>query len=150
MLWATDPLPDHLRIRMRIVDANNSVLTTGRDVATLQHELRDRISAGFANLPHDLYNRSGITSWDFGDLPQHITLETQQGTLVGYPALIDETQSVALRVLPEQAAAQQAHAIGLRRLFMLRLAGELKYLGRSLARGRSWCGAIWAWCRCAR
>jgi ATP-dependent RNA helicase HrpA len=130
--WATDPLPDHLRIRLRVTDADNAPLATSRDVLALKHELRDRITAEFASLPHDVYNRDGITSWDFGELHEQIKLDTEQGTLVAYPALVDEKNSVALRVFPDKAAALRSHTAGLRRLLMLRLSGELRYLGDRL------------------
>jgi ATP-dependent helicase HrpA len=54
-------------------------------------------------------------------------------TLLGYPALLDEGPSVSLRVLDSQAAARAAMRGGLRRLFMIQVGEELKYLSRKLS-----------------
>jgi ATP-dependent helicase HrpA len=53
-------------------------------------------------------------------------------TLMGHPALVDEGASVSLRVLDSAAAARAAMRGGLRRLFMIQVAEELKYLSRKL------------------
>ncbi|MFG0257517.1 MAG: ATP-dependent RNA helicase HrpA [Phycisphaerales bacterium JB043] len=126
--WARDELPLHLRIRVRVVDGQSNTLGVGRDVASLQQELRERIDTGFASLDHDEFNRAGISSWDFDPLPESVPIETDTGTLVGYPALVDEGESAALRLFPERARSERAHREGVRRLCMLRMRGELSYI----------------------
>jgi ATP-dependent helicase HrpA len=55
--------------------------------------------------------------------------------VVGFPALVDEGESVALRVfdVPEKAAAQ--HRAGLRRLFALVLREQIKTIEKNLTAG---------------
>ena len=61
------------------------------------------------------------------------TFEGRAGglTVEGYPALVDEGSSVALRVLPDRGAAQAAHRLGVRRLLLLNTTAPWK---RVLAR----------------
>jgi ATP-dependent helicase HrpA len=66
-----------------------------------------------------------------GTVPE--TFEGQSGglTVQGYPALVDEGTSVALRVLPDRGAALAAHRLGVRRLLLLNTTAPWK---RVLAR----------------
>jgi ATP-dependent helicase HrpA len=130
--WARDTLPQHLLIRLRVTDADSKTLAVGRDVAELQRDLSDRIDTGFAALDHEEFNREGITSWDFGPLDRRVTIATETGTLVAYPALVDEGRSVALRLFPDEARASREHAGGVRRMCMIRMSGELSYIARTL------------------
>jgi ATP-dependent helicase HrpA len=130
--WDGVTLPDHLRMNFRVVDGEGEVLARGRDLAQLQEQLAGRASASFSGTDTDGFERTGLKRWDFGDLPEHVEV-TQQGVdLRGYPALVDEGDSVALRLLdsPERAAA--AHRQGLRRLLQLTLPQQARHLRRQL------------------
>jgi len=86
----------------------------------------------FAAMPPSEFHRDHVTRWDFGDLPEHVELRRQGLTLLGYPTLVDEGASAALRVLDSPVAARAAMRGGLRRLFMIQVGEELKYLSRKL------------------
>ncbi|MGB8433385.1 MAG: DUF3418 domain-containing protein, partial [Burkholderiales bacterium] len=53
-------------------------------------------------------------------------------TLVGYPALVDRGDSVSLELLGTSEAAAGEHRKGLRRLFMLQLREQARYLEKNL------------------
>ncbi len=63
--------------------------------------------------------RTGLTAWEVGVVPE--TFEGRAGGLavVGYPALVDEGRTVGLRVLPDRGSAEAAHRAGVRRLLLL-------------------------------
>ena len=76
--------------------------------------------------------RTGLTAWTVGDVPE--TFEGRSGglTVEGYPALVDEGTSVALRVLARPAVRREAaHRRGVRRLLLLNTTAPWK---RVLAR----------------
>jgi ATP-dependent helicase HrpA len=75
---------------------------------------------------------SGVTDWDFGALDEIMEIRDGGRTLVGYPALVDRGETVSLEVFDAPESAAVAHRKGLRRLFMLRLPEQAKYLERSL------------------
>jgi ATP-dependent helicase HrpA len=116
-------LPDYLRLRLRIVDDSGRTLAVGRDVGRLRKRLW---SDGFAHetisavyLDGELWNRGGLTSWSFGELPDEIHLPEQDCTLVGYPAVVDEQHSVALELVSSPELAKRVSGRGVRRLVVL-------------------------------
>lgn len=75
---------------------------------------------------------TGITRWSFGELPELMEISTGGQTAIGYPALVDEGDSVALRVFDSPDEARRIHRQGLLRLFMLQFREQLKYLEKNL------------------
>ncbi|MDQ2696427.1 MAG: ATP-dependent RNA helicase HrpA, partial [Pseudomonadota bacterium] len=132
--WKPEAVPAHLQMNVRVVDPDGRVLAEGRGLEAIQERLRGQARESFAALPTPEYERDGITDWDFGDLPEQVEFVRNGVALKGYPALVDQKDTVALRLLdsPQQAAA--AHRAGLRRLYALQLRNELKYLRRNLPR----------------
>lgn len=125
-------LPDHLRMNFRVVDASGKTVAAGRDLDEIRRRLGIKARASFAAMPPGEFHRDNVTRWDFGDLPEHVELKRQGMTLLGYPTLVDEGNSVSLRVLDSAPGARAAMRVGLRRLFMIQVGQELKYLSRKL------------------
>jgi ATP-dependent helicase HrpA len=82
--------------------------------------------------------REGITGWDFGDLPAEVSFRRGNQALTGYPALVDEGASVAIRLFDTKDRAIEAHRGGVKRL----LAFELKEQVKNLERGPSGFNAL--------
>jgi ATP-dependent helicase HrpA len=72
------------------------------------------------------------TSWDFGELPELMEISKGGQTLIGFPALIDLGDAVAIEVFDEPEMAMDKHREGLRRLFALQIKDALKYLEKNL------------------
>ncbi len=72
------------------------------------------------------------TSWSFGELPELMEVRKGATTLIGFPALVDEGDAVAIEVFDEPEVAAAKHRIGLRRLFALQLKDALRYLEKNL------------------
>ncbi len=133
-LQAWDParLPDHLRMRFRVLDEQGRVLGAGRDLARLQDELGERARASLTGLRETGLERDEVSQWDFGELPQTVELRRGGMTLRGFPALVEEGGGVALRVLDTPERARTAMGAGLRRLFMITHRAEVQYLRKNL------------------
>jgi len=102
------------------------------DLAGFNERLRASFSSpSVPEVSHELL-QSGITSWDFGDLPAHVELNQANLRVRGYPALVDEGQSVAIRIMDSQLSANRASEDGLQRLIMLALADQRKYLEKNI------------------
>ena len=126
-----DAAPDHLRATYRAVDGRGRPVAWSKDLAALRQKLRTRIQEAVAAAA-PLDERTGLRGWSVGDLPRSV--ETRHAGLVvtAYPALVDEGDAVALRVLPtepEQAAAMWA---GTRRLLLLHLGSPLRTVDKGL------------------
>ena len=76
---------------------------------------------------------SGLTAWSFGPLPETIRLRAGGMSVHGFAGIVDEGESVALRVFQDAVEARRRTRAGVRRLFALRVAGELKYIRRLLS-----------------
>jgi ATP-dependent helicase HrpA len=88
---------------------------------------RPRASAEAPPPPEERY-----TSWTFGELPELMEVRKGGTSLIGFPALIDKGDAVAIEVFDEPEAAAAKHRLGLGRLFALQLREALKYLERNI------------------
>jgi ATP-dependent helicase HrpA len=125
--WDLSRLPPHLRITIRVTDGDR-VLAEGKDVAELQRELRPRLRAVLSQAAGEI-TRSGLTSWNFGALPQVF----REGSLVAYPALLDAGEAVDVRLFETQAAARSAMWAGTRRLILLGAPSPVKSIAGRLS-----------------
>lgn len=126
--WSDGVLPDYLLMNFRIVDESSNTIASGRDLKSLQIRLARDSKQVFNSLAKKELLQSGLTRWEFGDLPERQAI-TENGThAFGYPALVDEGGSVGLRLFDSPAAAEVAHEFGLTRLIGLKFRGEIKYL----------------------
>jgi ATP-dependent helicase HrpA len=120
-------LPPHLRIMFRVVD-HGRVISTGKDLAALQRELRPKLRATLSARANAL-TRTGLTSWDFGALPQVFT----DGDVTAYPALVDTGQAVDIRLFETPEAARDAMRAGTRRLILLGARSPVKDIAAGLS-----------------
>ncbi len=111
-------LPTHLRPSFRIVDADGGCLATGTSVAALRTLLDQHARASLTETPHPL-ERSGLTGWDFGTLPQTIEIRRSGHSVTVYPAIVDEGNTVAVQLLNTAHDQEAAMWAGTRRLLLL-------------------------------
>ncbi|HWH46886.1 MAG TPA: ATP-dependent RNA helicase HrpA, partial [Burkholderiales bacterium] len=130
--WDPADLPPHLLMNFSIVDEHGKEIGAGRDLPPLRSHLGVKARRTFSAAASAGFERKGLTSWDFEDLPEQIEVDRGGRKLVGHPAIADEGKSVALTLLDTEAEADAATRKGLRRLFQLALPEQMKFLARSL------------------
>jgi ATP-dependent helicase HrpA len=130
--WDESQLPDYLRLNLQVLDEQGRILEEGRDLLALKKKYGGSDGAGYHRLPAQGLERDGITRWDFGPLPETVELDRAGIRLRGYPALVDQGESLALRVLDSPRNAAAATHVGLRRLIQLALPQEMRYLRKNL------------------
>ncbi len=125
-------LPEHLRVTYR-VSGDGHTLATGKDIGALQRDLRQHMRSSLASAATDI-ERTGLTSWSFGELPDEVEIPGRRGRppVVGYPALVDEQDSVAVRILESREAQRDAGWAGQRRLVLLRTSSPVRAVLGSL------------------
>jgi ATP-dependent helicase HrpA len=129
--WERTDMPAHLLMNFRVVDEAGRELAAGRDLAALKTQLGEAAQLTFADAGTGI-EKSGICAWDFGELPERIAFTRGGRQLTGYPALVDEGESVAIRLFDTHAVAGAAMRGGVRRLMRLALKEQMKQLDRSL------------------
>ncbi|MCQ4085136.1 ATP-dependent RNA helicase HrpA [Streptomyces sp. RB6PN25] len=116
-------VPDHLKMTFRVTDERRRRLAEDKDLEALKLKLkpktREAISKAAGSI--GIEQRSGLTQWTVGTLPR--TFETRRGgqPVKAYPALVDEGESVAVRLFDTEAEQSEAMWRGTRRLILLNL-----------------------------
>jgi ATP-dependent helicase HrpA len=113
-------LPTHLRPTFRVVDADGKVLSEGSDLSVLKTGLRQAARVTAAATGHEL-EQTGLTAWSLGELPRVVEISGSAHAVRTYPALIDEGDSVGVRLLATPAEQAEAMWAGTRRLLLLNL-----------------------------
>jgi ATP-dependent helicase HrpA len=131
-VWQDQKLDDHYLMNFRIIDDQGKELAMGRNLDRLKEQFKHHAQQQLSLIDDRQFEKSNISHWDFGDLPEFI--EVQQGGLSfkAYPALVDDHDSVSLKLLDNQPAAIQHSRLGIRRLFMLNARQNIKYLAKNL------------------
>ena len=130
--WDVADLPPHLLMNFRVIDEQENELAAGRDLAALRNQLGIKARRTFSETASVAFERKGALGWEFDELPEQVEVDRGRGKLVGYPAIVDEGNSVGLSLLDTEAEAHAATRRGLRRLFQLALPEHMKSLARSL------------------
>jgi ATP-dependent helicase HrpA len=131
-------LRPHLLMNFRLIDEHGGVLALSRSLPELRAQYGDRVTQTFAAVEIKTEAAEGeligLTSWTFGEMPELMEVKVGSRTVVGFPALVDEGDSVALRVFDTEEGAAEKHRAGLRRLFALALKEQVKFIDKSLPR----------------
>ncbi len=72
--------------------------------------------------------RTGLTTWDVGTIPEVVDSRVAGGVVRGYPALVDEKTSAGLRIEATPERAARLHHSGVRRLMLLAVASPATYV----------------------
>ncbi|MEP7084116.1 MAG: ATP-dependent RNA helicase HrpA, partial [Betaproteobacteria bacterium] len=126
-VWDDATPPPHLLVNLRVVDAAGKELGAGRDLRALKLQFGEAAQLTFAAADPGI-ERSGLKAWECGELPQSLSFVRDGRRLTGYPALVDEGETVAVRLLDTADAAQRAHRQGVLRLLRIALKEQLRQL----------------------
>lgn len=117
-------LPSHLVVTLAVVNAENQVLAQGNDyddlAAELAGQVRDALQAGeHGGEAQQTLEKSGLTSWSFGDLPKQVETVAAGRPIAAFPSLVDREDSVAIQLLPSATEQFAAMWAGTRRMLRL-------------------------------
>jgi ATP-dependent helicase HrpA len=116
--WDLDKVPDHLRLTFRVRGDGGRVLATGKDIDQLRRTFAPANAQAVASAAQSL-ERTGMTTWEVADVPREFAQVRAGHQVVGYPALVDEGSTVALRVFATSSAQASAMRAGVRRMAAL-------------------------------
>jgi ATP-dependent helicase HrpA len=119
-VWDDAPPPPHLAVNLRVVDAAGRELGNDRDPTALRAKLGEAAQMTFAAAGPAL-ELKGMRTWECGDLPPTLTRVERGQRVTGYPALVDDTDSVSLALLDTPAAAERSTRAGVIRLIRFAL-----------------------------
>ncbi|WP_045767764.1 ATP-dependent RNA helicase HrpA [Xanthomonas albilineans] len=122
-------LEPHLRMHLRLRDEAGKVLAESRDLEELRARFGDRAGRAFAARAGREMAATGLREFPLTPIPLHVPGEAG---VPAYPALVDEGDSVALRIFADCAQAEAEHPRGVRRLLEIALTDKLKQARKQL------------------
>ncbi|KUL70132.1 MULTISPECIES: ATP-dependent RNA helicase HrpA [unclassified Streptomyces] len=122
--WAK--VPEHLRVTFRIVDERRRKLAEDKDLEALQLRLKPKArkalsqaaAATASRQGGESLERSGLTDWTIGTLTRVFETRRAGQPVKAYPALVDDGDTVSVRLFDSEAEQQQAMWKGTRRLIL--------------------------------
>ncbi len=136
-------LPDHLRVRVEVVDERGKVLGASRDLSELQRQLGTKQREASVKAAHHdnaawraaraKWEVAPMPEWNFGDLPEEVVVAEHAGVPVkGHLGLQAREGGVAVRLFATPEEARAATRGGLAKLFEGQLRYELGWLEKDL------------------
>ena len=124
------PLPDHLRVRVELLDKEGGTIEASRDIEAL---LKRHGGAGHVvRAPTSSFEQARVTQWSFDDLPEQVDAQHGAVTVSGRPALCDQGEHLALRLFADAQHADRVHAQGVGRLVLQQLRDKRRYVHKQL------------------
>jgi ATP-dependent helicase HrpA len=130
--WQPGQVPGHLRATFRVLDDRQQLLATGKDLAALRAQVAPQSRASLARAASDV-ERTGLTSWSIGTLPRTVEVRRGGHVVTAFPALVDEGETVGVRVVATEAEAVRLTWRGARRLLVLSAGAPVRPVVKALS-----------------
>ncbi|GGQ64065.1 ATP-dependent RNA helicase HrpA [Streptomyces flaveolus] len=122
--WAK--VPDHLKITFRIVDERRRKLAEDKDLEALKLRLKPKARKALSQAAAataersggESLERAGLTDWTIGTLSRVFETRRAGQPVKAYPALVDDGDTVSVRLFDTEAEQAQAMWKGTRRLIL--------------------------------
>jgi ATP-dependent helicase HrpA len=119
-------VPDHLKVTFRIVDERRRKLAEDKDLEALKLKLRPKARKALSQAAAataersggESLERSGLTDWTIGTLTRVFETRRAGQPVKAYPALVDDGDTVSVRLFDTEAEQAQAMWKGMRRLIL--------------------------------
>lgn len=130
--WQWDQVPDHLKITFRVVGEKQQTLRESKDLAALRLQLKGKVQETLSAVADEGLEQGNLHIWSFGQLPAFYEQQRGGYSVKAYPALVDEKDSVAIRLFDSERDQHLAMWQGTRRLLLLNIPSPIKYLHEKL------------------
>ncbi|MGW0139464.1 ATP-dependent RNA helicase HrpA [Streptomyces calvus] len=120
-------VPDHLKVTFRIVDERRRKLAEDKDLEALKLRLRPKARKALSQAAAataqrqggESLERKGLTDWTIGSLTRVFETRRAGQPVKAYPALVDDGDTVSVRLFDTEAEQAEAMWKGTRRLILL-------------------------------
>ncbi|KUN10203.1 ATP-dependent RNA helicase HrpA [Streptomyces yokosukanensis] len=119
-------VPDHLKITFRIVDERRRNLAEDKDLEALKLQLKPKARKALSQAAAatasreggESLERKGLTDWTIGTLTRVFETRRAGQPVKAYPALVDDGDTVSVRLFDTEAEQTEAMWKGTRRLIL--------------------------------
>ena len=123
-MFEQDKLDHSLSVFIQVVDEEGELIAEGRSANELRKELGS--SASFLETKNSQWNQDGLQAWTWGELPKKVQIESGVASVDVFPAIVDQQDSVGLKLVSSIALAKQLTQQGVTRLFCIALQSKLR------------------------
>ncbi|MGN7837571.1 ATP-dependent RNA helicase HrpA [Stenotrophomonas sp. 22385] len=122
-------LDAHLRMNLRLHDAQGKLLAASRDLEALRARFGEQAGDAFAARAGRALAAEGLRDFPAAPIPTQVPGEAG---VPAYPALVDAGESASLRIFADRNEALEQHPRGVRRLMDIALADKAKQARKQL------------------
>jgi len=126
-----------MQMRYEVVDESGKIIKVGRDLEELKKTVSYKASVTTAKVKNTSIERSHITEWNFDKLPDTVVMEVSGMKIKAWPALVDDGDSVAIKLFDSPQKAQRQN--GLLRLILLKYTIEQRVLLKQIPETHKMC-----------
>ncbi|WP_265416141.1 ATP-dependent RNA helicase HrpA [Photobacterium frigidiphilum] len=130
--WKAEQVSDHLKITYRVVDHKNRKLKESKDLYSLKDGLKEQVQETLSQVADDDIEQEGLKTWSFGALPECYQQKRGGFEVKAFPALVDNKDSVGIKLFETEEEQRMAMTQGQRRLVLLNVPSPIKYLHSNL------------------
>ena len=125
-----DSIPKYLVMNIAVVDDDTGkIKNISRGLSGLEGADLKNVYSTVIGL--DRWTRAGLTEWPDFEIPDSIVLN-EETNLKGYPAIVDEGDSIGVRVFMNEDEAEFNHVHGLASLFRINYYDQCRYIEKKL------------------
>ncbi|WP_391821684.1 ATP-dependent RNA helicase HrpA [Vibrio metschnikovii] len=130
--WNWQQVPDHLKVTYRVVDHRQRKLNEDKDLYALKESLKAKVQETLSQVADDDIEQKDLHTWSFGELPKVYQQKRGGFEVKAYPALVDNKDSIEIKLFETESEQQTAMQAGQRRLILLNVPSPIKYLHSNL------------------
>ncbi|WP_456295770.1 ATP-dependent RNA helicase HrpA [Vibrio sp. AK197] len=130
--WNMEQVPEHLKVTFRAVDHRNRKLKENKDLFELKESLKEQVQETLSKVADDDIEQKELHTWSFGELPKVYQQKRGGYEVKAFPALVDNKDSVEIKLFETEEEQQAVMREGQRRLVLLNVPSPIKYLHANL------------------
>lgn len=149
-VWDQSSIPEHLRMRIAIMDTKDNTLAAGRDLESVLAQVnavsKNLAKAGSGDRQKQIWHQAraarekhGLVEWNFPDQPESLAIGDVDGVpIVAWPGLREESDgTVSMRLFETPSEAQKHSPAGFQKLCLRALSKDLAWQLKDLQKALS-------------
>ena len=130
-----DSIPEYLTLNIAVIDdETGKIKSIGRGLGEIDvKELNEHYSSVVSM---EKWTRSGLTQWPDFDIPDSVELSSEP-VMIGYPAVVDEGETVGVKIFLDEDEAFYNHIYGVTALFRINFMEQFNFIEKKIAIGRN-------------
>ena len=142
--WEAQRLDQHLLINIQVIDEKGGLLAQGRDLAILRRRFEETVKAKVRSGAGDQFEARELTAFPAEiEIPAEVTIDDGSRSVIAFPAIVDGSSSVSVKLQSSRALAAQVNRSGYPRLAWLQLGSVARYFVKEI-KARKTLGLLFA------